>query len=45
MIENLEHIKKNGLNKFIVNENKRWACINCGENICVHKDGCLNCSN
>jgi len=45
MIENLEYIKKNGLKKFIVNENKKWACSNCGENIYVHKDGCLICSN
>ena len=45
MIENLEYIKKNGLKKFIINENKRWACSNCGENICVHKGGCINCSN
>lgn len=45
MIENLEHIKKNGLKKFIGYENKRWACKSCGENICVHKGGCLNCIN
>lgn len=45
MIDNLEYIKKNGLKKFIVNENKRWACKSCGENICVHKNGCINCSN
>jgi len=45
MIENLEYIKKNGLKKFIINENKRWACRICGENICVHKGSCLNCCN
>ncbi len=45
MIENLEYIKMNGLKKFIHNENKKWACNICGENICVHKGSCLNCSN
>lgn len=45
MIENLEHIKKNGLKKFVLNENKKWTCNICGESICVHKGGCLNCSN
>lgn len=45
MIENLESIKKNGIEKFASSENKRWACNNCGESICVHKGGCLNCTN
>jgi hypothetical protein len=45
MIENLEYIKNNGLKKFIGYENKRWACKNCGDSICVHKNGCLKCSN
>ena len=45
MIDNLVSIKKNGIKKFILNENKKWVCRICGESICVHKGGCLNCSN
>jgi len=45
MIDNLVSIKKDGIKKFILNENKRWACKICGESICVHKGSCLNCSN
>ena len=30
MIENLEYIEKNGINKFIKNEEERWKCPGCG---------------
>jgi hypothetical protein len=43
MIENLEYIKKLGLKKFIVNEQKRWSCSHCGGTICVHKRCCYIC--
>ena len=43
MIENLEHIKKSGLTKFVANEKTRWACSECGGTICVHKGYCFSC--
>lgn len=43
MIENLEYIKKNGLEKFLVKEEVRWTCSECGHGLSVHRDFCLNC--
>ena len=43
MIENLGHIKKLGLKKFVANERKRWACSECGGTVCVHKGCCSSC--
>ena len=43
MIENLESIKKIGLNAFIKDENERWRCIKCGGVICVHRGYCFSC--
>ena len=43
MIDNLEYIKKFGIKKFILNENIRWTCSNCGGTICVHKRFCYSC--
>ena len=43
MIENLEYIRENGLEKFVDKEKKRWACNNCGGTICVHRGFCFYC--
>lgn len=43
MLENLEHIKANGLEAFIENEKVRWRCGRCGGVICVHRGYCLQC--
>ncbi|WP_440953095.1 DUF3795 domain-containing protein [Methanococcoides sp. FTZ1] len=43
MIENLEHIKEYGLEKFVENEKIRWTCPECGGTICVHKGYCHSC--
>jgi hypothetical protein len=43
MIENLEFIKVNGLEKFEEKENRRWICPNCGAVLCVHREFCLTC--
>ena len=43
MIENLEHIKRHGIRKFIAKEEKRWKCKKCGGTICVHRWCCFNC--
>lgn len=45
MLENLENIRKNGLDKFILSEKERWKCEQCGGSICVHRGYCLNCQN
>lgn len=43
MIENLENIKKFGVEKFVKSEQERWKCPKCGELLCVHRDFCLKC--
>jgi uncharacterized surface anchored protein len=43
MIENLDYIKKLGVNKFIQNEKIKWTCSECGGIICVHKGYCCSC--
>ena len=43
MIKNLENIKNRGLEKFLIDEEKRWTCKVCGSGLCVHRDSCLNC--
>jgi transcription initiation factor TFIIIB Brf1 subunit/transcription initiation factor TFIIB len=43
MIDNLESIKQFGTRNFIKQERERWACPNCGEIICVHKENCMSC--
>ena len=43
MIENLEYIKKFGINKFIRNEKIRWTCSDCRGTICVHTGYCYSC--
>ena len=43
MIENLDNIKKVGLDKFVQMEYERWNCNNCGGTICVHRGYCLSC--
>jgi len=43
MIENLEFIKKEGVEKFIDREYKKWRCNECGETICCHNGICFNC--
>ncbi|MEW5736373.1 MAG: DUF3795 domain-containing protein [Thermodesulfobacteriota bacterium] len=42
-VENLEYIRENGIEKFIRNEKKRWACPQCGGTMCVHKKRCSKC--
>lgn len=43
MIENLNYIKIEGLDKFVKKEHDRWLCDKCGGMICVHREYCLNC--
>jgi len=43
MIENLEYIRDNGINKFLEREQEKWRCPECGEVICCHNGVCFNC--
>ncbi|MFH0767324.1 MAG: DUF3795 domain-containing protein [Bacillota bacterium] len=43
MIENLNFIKDQGIEKFLEKEELKWACPKCGETICCHNGLCLNC--
>lgn len=43
MIENLENIKKLGIEGFLENERTRWTCSKCGGTICVHRGCCYSC--
>ena len=43
MIDNLNCIKENGIEKFIDKEKQKWQCEACNELICCHNGLCLNC--
>ena len=43
MIENLNIIKKNGIEKFLEKENKKWKCPDCGGTISCHNGICFQC--
>jgi len=40
MIDNLENIKKVGIDNFLKGELKKWTCAECGGIICVHNKKC-----
>lgn len=44
MIENLEFVKEQGMEKFLARETAKWRCPDCGQEICCHNGLCLNCS-
>lgn len=41
--ENLYYIQQHGMEDFLKNEQDKWNCSNCGENICCHNGLCMNC--
>jgi hypothetical protein len=43
MIENLEYIKENGMDKFLKKEEEKWRCPECGGVICCHNGICYSC--
>jgi hypothetical protein len=43
MIENLNLIKENGMEKFLENQEETWKCQNCGEVISCHNGLCFKC--
>lgn len=42
-LDNLDRVKKNGEDKFLNEESKKWKCKKCGELICCHNGICFNC--
>jgi hypothetical protein len=42
-INNLNFIKKNGMNNLFKKQMKEWKCEECGELICCHNGICYNC--
>jgi hypothetical protein len=45
MIDNLNFIKKNGINDFLKSQEEKYKCAECGDVICVHTDKCYECGN
>ena len=43
MIENLESIKKEGIQRFLEKEAEKWRCPECGAVVCCHNGICFNC--
>jgi len=43
MLENLEHIKKSGIEEFLLREEEKWKCPECGAVVCCHNGICFNC--
>jgi hypothetical protein len=43
MIENLEFIRDNGMEKFLAKEVEKWQCPTCGSTICCHNGICYSC--
>jgi hypothetical protein len=43
MFENLEHIKKNGIEEFLEKEDQKWTCPQCSGIITCHGGMCLEC--
>lgn len=43
MVENLNFIKKKGMEGFLKREEQRWVCKFCGEGLCVHRSFCFAC--
>jgi hypothetical protein len=43
LINNLEIIRKEGMEVFLAGEVKRWTCPSCGALTCVHRENCLKC--
>ena len=43
MIENLEFIKKEGIEAFVDKETEKWKSLECGSVICCHNGICYSC--
>jgi hypothetical protein len=45
LINNLLFIKEKGIDNFLLLEQKRRTCNNCGSIISIHRNNCTNCGN
>jgi hypothetical protein len=43
LLDNLEEIKNNGIDKFVEKEILKWTCSDCGGTICQHTKKCSEC--
>ena len=43
VIENLEYIKSKGIQQFLIKEEEKWNCPECGGVICCHNGICFSC--
>jgi|WetSurMetagenome_2_1015567.scaffolds.fasta_scaffold02734_5 hypothetical protein len=43
LIQNLNIIRKNGIEEYLKDENSRWTCRDCGSVLSVHLHNCLKC--
>ena len=43
MLENLAHIKSQGMEAFLKKEEEKWKCKVCGAGLSAHRDYCLIC--
>ncbi len=43
MIENLEELKKEGLEEFLKSQGVKYQCPVCGDVVCVHDGKCYSC--
>ena len=43
MIENLQTIRTLGMEAFVIQEQARWRCSQCGGVVCVHRGVCYDC--
>jgi len=44
MVDNLNFIKKNGIEKFLRSQEEKYRCDECGGVICVHTGKCYECN-
>ncbi len=42
-LDNLRRIKEAGVDRFVENENSKWACSECGSMLCMHTPECPSC--
>ena len=43
VVDNLVRIKQVGLDDYVAEQEKKWACNSCDETLCMHKDACGHC--
>ncbi len=43
-IENLNNIKRDGIDKFLEHQEEKYKCSRCGGIICIHNKKCYDCN-